>query len=571
MRRHIVHGLLVCSILIGLAHADAGQSPSLTVWAVDPLIKVFRDAVPQAGTEALAEVARGEHASLQVVALCPLNLQQLRAEATPLRHANKADAQLTPRAPRFVGYVPIIEGTPEPSADRVRVPPGLFPDPLLEEESVDVAAGQAQPIWVTVTVPVDATPGRYEGRLQITATAAGQPVTASFPLSVQVYNVVVERSRLWNTNWFWFECMTRYLEIQPEEYSEEWWALLRRYARNIAEHRQNMILISPLERSRFYIDEQGRLAVDFSRFDKIVELFIEEGVIGLIEGGFLALRKGPWTGPFEMITYKIENGEVVSGKAAPGTPEADEFCGWFLPKLVAHLREKGWLNIYFQHIADEPLDHNAKSFRETIAYVKKYAPELRTGDATQAKDTTGLDVWIPMLDWLHKHYAFYRKQQREAGIELWYYTCGVLHGDYSGRFLEQPLLTPRLAYWICFRYELTGYLHWGYNFWMDTHHPYRDLTWSLGSGIFVPAGDAWIVYPGKDGPIDSIRWEAVRDGIVDHELLAQLAERDPETAMNLAKKHILDFNRYDTDVATFRATRDEILERLSRIVATGGS
>ncbi len=566
MRRHIVHGLLVCFLLLSTAHGETG----LTVWAVDPLVKVFRDAVPQAGTEATAEVARGEHVSLQVVVLCPLNMQQLRAEVTPLRLAGNTDAQLTPRAPRFVGYVPIIEGTPEPSADRVRVPPGLFPDPLLETESIDVAAGQAQPIWVTVPVPIDAPSGRYEGRLKITATAGGQTVTAVFPLSVQVYNVVFKRARLWNTNWFFFECMTRYLGIRPEAYSEEWWALLRRYARNMADHRQNMILISPLEQSRFYIDPQGKLAVDFSRFDRIVDIFIEEGVIGLIEGGFLAVRKGPWTGPFVMMTYKIENGEVVSGKAAPGSPEADQFCSWFLPKLVAHLRDKGWLDIYLQHIADEPLDHNAESFREAVAYVKKYAPELRTGDATQAKDTTGLDVWIPMLDWLHKHYAFYRKQQ-QAGNELWYYTCGVLHGDYSNRFLEQPLLTPRLAYWICFRYELTGFLHWGYNYWMDTHHPYRDMTWSLGSGIFVPAGDAWIVYPGKDGPIDSIRWEAVRDGIVDHELLAQLAERDPVAAMNLAKKHILDFNRYNTDVKIFRTTRREILELLSRVVPTGGS
>ena len=60
-----------------------------------------------------------------------------------------------------------------------------------------------------------------------------------------------------------------------------------------------------------------------------------------------------------------------------------------------------------------------------------------------------------------------------------------------------------------------------------------------------------------------IRHEAMRDGIVDHELLSKLAERDPAAAKDLVSRHILDFDEYDTDIATFRKTRRELLKRLS--------
>ena len=80
---------------------------------------------------------------------------------------------------------------------------------------------------------------------------------------------------------------------------------------------------------------------------------------------------------------------------------------------------------------------------------------------------------------------------------------------------------------------------------------------------YLPAGDAWIVYPGRDGPLDSIRHEAMRDGIADYELLSMLGERNPPAAERLVAKHVLDFDRHDCDVKTFRATRRKLLELLS--------
>ena len=80
----------------------------------------------------------------------------------------------------------------------------------------------------------------------------------------------------------------------------------------------------------------------------------------------------------------------------------------------------------------------------------------------------------------------------------------------------------------------------------------------------VPAGDPWIVYPGKDGPLDSIRFEAMRDGIADYELLRQYGQKYPDEAAETARLAVYNFQRYDTDIRSFRMKRRMMLEALSK-------
>ena len=55
----------------------------------------------------------------------------------------------------------------------------------------------------------------------------------------------------------------------------------------------------------------------------------------------------------------------------------------------------------------------------------------------------------------------------------------------------------------------------------------------------------------------------MRDGIADYELRSMLGERNPRAAERVVAKHVLDFDRYNCGVKTFRATRRELLELLS--------
>lgn len=537
----------------------ASAEGALRVWAVDPLEKVFRDAKPNRSGTSGMDAARGEYTSFQIVVRAKKPMTGLRAAVTPF---TMGDESFSARLPRFVGYVPVDRPTQKPSSDRLRPVPADYPDPLLEELNMDVAAGQAQPIWITVKVPEDASPGQYRATVGVVATIDGELAKAQQSLSLRVYPAMIEQTRLWVTEWFGVN--STHMQVNPETQSDEYYELMRRFARNMAEHRHNVAIISPMGRATFGIDANGALTVDFSEFDKWVNIFIEEGVIGLIEGGHIGWRAEGWLSQFRVEIHRAQDGKAISETVEPASAEADAFYKWYFPKLVEHLREKGWLDQYVQHLADEPISMNAKSYQAMADLARKYAPELRIIEACHTKDLVGaMDIWVPQLNYLQTDFSHYQERQR-AGEEVWFYTCVYPQGEYANRFIELPLMKTRLLHWINFKYGITGYLHWGYNQWTKDS-PFTHTTRPHGGPPYLPAGDPWIVYPGKEGPLDSIRFEAMRDGIDDHELLSQLAEHDADAAKRIVEKHIVDFDKYKTDVRTFRKSRRELLQKLSQI------
>lgn len=557
-RKVLIQAVAAVLTLAG-APALAGEQ-AMSVWPVDPLVKVFSDDKPGAPGAAAALAARGEQVSLQIAVRPAAAVSGLRVELTPLTSADGSGA-LQPRSARFVGYVPVDRPMQTPCKDQLRKPPADFPDPLLEVDAMDVAAGRSQPIWITIPVPIDALPGLYSGFAEVSGMTGGEEQRFKQRLEIQVYPVTVVKTRLWVTQWFSPHAL--HMEEQPEPDSDAFYALLARYARNMAEHRQNVALISPLGLATYSLDDDGALAIDFSRFDRWVQVFEKEGVIGLIEGGHIGGRVGGWESNFVVSIQEVKDGRVTARSVAPDAPEAEAFFAKFFPALVTHLKQKGWLDIYRQHLADEPIASNIESYRQMAALLRKYAPALRIIEACHTKDLVGaMDVWVPQLNYLHEDFEHYQVR-KAAGEEIWFYTCVFPQGEYANRFIEQPLIKTRLIHWINFRYGVTGYLHWGYNHW-TADSPFTHTTRPHGGPPYLPAGDPWIVYPGKNGPLDSIRFEAMRDGIVDHELLSMLADKDPVAAQRLAGSLVLAFDRYETDVATFRGIRRELLDTLSK-------
>ena len=98
------------------------------------------------------------------------------------------------------------------------------------------------------------------------ATIAGHAVQVEQRLAVVVYRAVARPGKLWVTEWFALQW--QHLQIAPEPESDQYYALLRRYARNLAEHRHNVALISPLALAQFSVEANGELGIDFARFDR---------------------------------------------------------------------------------------------------------------------------------------------------------------------------------------------------------------------------------------------------------------------------------------------------------------
>ena len=83
--------------------------------------------------------------------------------------------------------------------------------------------------------------------------------------------------------------------------------------------------------------------------------------------------------------------------------------------------------------------------------------------------------------------------------------------------LAMPAARNRALGMQLFKYNIVGFLHWGYNFYntcgsYHTVNPYSDQS----GENWVPAGDMYIVYPGKGGvPMESTRLLVFDDGLKD--------------------------------------------------------
>ncbi len=124
---------------------------------------------------------------------------------------------------RYGAYVPVLETL------------SWAADPLLETQSIDVLANQAQPVWLTLELPRDAAPGIYHGTVRVGCRTRQQ--IAEFTLRVEVLPAVLPEP----TDWTFF--LNMWQDPTPiatahgvEIWSEEHWRLLERYAENLAAH-----------------------------------------------------------------------------------------------------------------------------------------------------------------------------------------------------------------------------------------------------------------------------------------------------------------------------------------------
>lgn len=530
------------------------------IWAVDALLKVFPTTLPPATfqNEIVLSCARNEWESGQIAFRSEADTKALRVTPVALKQID-GNGQIDAANVhcQFEGFIPIKANTPSTPADElICKAPSEVPDVLLEDESIAVSANRTQPIWIGVYVPQKTPAGNYSG--EITVEADGQK--ASIPIKLRVFDFTLPDERhLFVTNWFNTGNIANAHHVELN--SDEFFAVLEKYARNMADHRENVFWVSPWT-IKTYRENDGKLTFDYSIFDRYIQTFLNAGVNDRIEIMHVAHHgEGGWESK-EIILNEVTATDRQTGASIKLSPE--EGLGPFLTGLQNHLEEKNWLSKAMIHISDEPTDHNFEPWKAASQFVHRFAPKLRRIDAIETDGFEDLlEVWVPKLNQVYNWYPYYDKA-RQSGVELWYYICLHPTGRWMNRFLDYPLLKIRLLHWINYRYTITGYLHWGWNFWGDDPFgaPKEDL----------PPGDTHVIYPGKDGPLNSIRWETQRDSLEDFEYLVLLKERRCETAEKLGsainggearsdeycRRIVRSFVDFERDEQTLRSVREKL-------------
>lgn len=524
----------------------------ITFAQVDPLQKVLRETTFFPQFDRTLDYAAGESAVFQFVVRSDVELTDLQVSVEGMENVRLG----------FLGYVSDGYKDNDQGFDAIVSTQNYYPDPIIETSRLDkpVPRENSQPVWVTVDIPRDTPAGTYEGTFVIKGRYEGRRFTFRKDISYTVYPVVLEEPDLWVTNWFSVD-RAEYVfgseKVEPG--SDKYFEFIKMLAEKMKENHHNVMMFN-LSLIDVTLDGE-KYSFDYSLFDKVASIFREAGILKMLEVGHLGGRLGGWDDDFGVRVPLMEGGSLVRRTLPLSDARTRNYCEQFIPSLVNHIKEMGLYDIYVQHIADEPVDANCKSYVAIARYIKQLAPGTRLIEAIHSGNLDDvLDVWVPQLDYFSSNYDFY-KSKMEEGDQVWFYTCMYPHGDYANRFLEQPLLKTRLLHWINYRYGATGYLHWGYNYWHDD--VWSDISTVTSAGSVLPAGDAYIVYPGDGQIYRSIRFEAFRDGIADYTLLKMLAEKNKDAADRLCRSTVFSFRKYDMTSHHFYDTRTEILKLLS--------
>ncbi|OQC14848.1 MAG: hypothetical protein BWX73_01624 [Lentisphaerae bacterium ADurb.Bin082] len=287
------------------------------------------------------------------------------------------------------------------------------------------------------------------------------------------------------------------------------------------------------------------------------------------------------------------------------TPEYELLMADYLGQVHQHLSEKGWLDKAYVYWFDEPDKKDYEFVMNGFRKLKTYAPGLRRMLTEQVEDELigGPNLWCPLTPHVTREQVEERNQQ---GERFWWYVCTGPKAPYATLFIDHPGTEMRVWLWQTWAFGIDGILVWASNYWTSgaaypdpnaPQNPYLDpMGWVSGyatdKGVKRPwgNGDGRFVYPPEaaadgnpaetvlDGPVDSIRWEMLRDGIEDYEYMAILkrliseqgdrltqARRDELNALLTVPESIsTSLTKFTTDPAPIEEHR----EKLARAIAS---
>ena len=573
-RRDIIRGLAAGSFAALGSHAQAEDAPAvvsrdgLRFWLETSLRRVYPTSPPGASTSLEILTARNERISFQAC------FQNGKANSAIVR-CEVLDADGWGARVRRVGFVPMAAlntYVPTEEVEGIGFIPGLCPDPLYPEPTAHAGPHANGVFWISLTVPEGEKPGPRDLRVRLTFEneygyvdfVRPEKWSVELPVRVVVHPLTIGPRRDFPvTQWLSADSIWEWYRIPP--CSERFWTLASAYLKDLATHGVD-VAYTPLLNNRHEVLERPAQLLRVHRTGPDTYDFDFEDVRRWVRTALAAgARLIEWPHFFTPAPTSAKHPQRIFERDAKGfgpllwpaeTGATSDvyraFLKQFLPAFRTFLQEEGVLDRSLFHCADEPDgDVQMADYRKARALLAELAPWMKVMDAMSdprfATERLS-DMPIPSIATAP---AF-----TQAGCPAWAYFCCGPRDRYLQRLLDTPLPKIRMAGWLFFRLQARGFLHWGHNYWFvfctsRIGDPFADA--SVGAWPGLPYGDPFVVYPGPEGPIDSIRWEVFSESLQDYALL-QAAGVRPDDALLAPIKDYADFPKTINWLAAARRT-----------------
>lgn len=485
-------------------------------------------------------------------------------------------------AVRSAGLVPSELPTyPDHDDIILRSTPGLYPDPLYpidEIEGITVFPGQWRSIWVTVNVDEAAVPGIHN--IKIVFETDNGDVLVEEIYELEVIPAKLPEQTLIHTQWFHTDCIATHYDV--EVFSEEHWELIGQFVKTAVNHGINMILTPiftpPLDTEvggerptvqLVEVEKSGQhYRFNFEKLKRWIELCRNQGV-EYFEFSHLFTQWGAKHAPKIMGNDYGEYKRFFGWETDAAGEEYRQFLGQFLPELVKFIRQHQLEHQSYFHVSDEPGLRDLESYQKASEIIQQYLNEFPIIDALsdyQFYERGFVKNPIPANNYIEPFL--------EHGVEnLWTYYCCGQYKKVSNRFFSMPSFRNRVHGIQLYKYNLAGFLHWGYNFWYSQFSkkpidPFKNTD----ANYSFPSGDAFVVYPGENGPIESIRLEVLYEALQDIRALRLLEDYiGRDNVIELLEEKLeqeITFSEYPLDAQWYVQKREQINREIKKWVCS---
>ncbi len=499
-------------------------------WLCSPLQRLFPRTPAQPNREWSYDAALNERFSFQVGLRDEVaDLQQVHG-ATAVTCRVTAPRGWTVRV-RRVGHVPVAHrntATPASDIDGVANYPGFIPDPLFDEDELTLPPAETQSFYVTLVPARRARPGTFPVTVTL-AQKEGKTIRAH-TARVTLHDVIIRPRRAFPVvQWFYADQLIDW--YKTDLFDDRFFKIAESYFRNLAAHGQDTAYVPvftppldgvkrPTQLLRVTRRGKDRYAFDWSDVRTYVRLMQACGLKHFEWTHFFtqwgvrhAIRIYEGQGRGETLLWPPETGATSGAYRA--------FLAQFLPELKAFCEREKILKRSFFHVSDEPHGEEARvNYIQARALLKELAPWMRVMDALSEIEFGRGGLTDTPVASISTALRFV-----EEGIPCWCYFCCGPRGRFLNRLLDTPLAKIRMSGWLFYRWPFGGFLHWGYNYWCKSQTRTLIDPFTVQDGGKWPGwafGDTFLVYPGPEGPIDSLRWEAFADSLQEYALLQTL-------------------------------------------------
>lgn len=501
-------------------------------------------------------------------------------------HAGRAIVRVEGELARFASVrsvknipvdIPTFPGCDD--GNYLRTSPGLYPDllqPLHYGGAVSIMKDQTQSAWIEFDLDGSVGAGTYPTAVTLVDGLGNEVARQS--MDVTVIGASLPEQELILTQWFHVDCLANYYRV--DAWSEEHWRIVENFARTAQRNGINLLL-TPIftpaldttvggERTTVQLIDVYKngdaYTFSYDKLDRWIDMCNRVG-IKYFEIAHLFTQWGTAHAPKVMATVDGEYKKIFGWETEAAGEEYSTFLRTFLPDFLAHMKARGDDGRCYFHISDEPNTEQLESYKAAKAVVADILEGYPIMDALSNFEFFRQGI-VPLPIPSNDHVEPFI----EAGVPgLWtYYCCGQCV-NVSNRLMAMPSWRNRSIGYQMYKYDIAGFLQWGYNFYntcgsTDPINPFLDAC----GECWVPGGDTYSVYPGLDGTAwESLRILVFHDALQDIRAMKLAEQYYGKDAVIAAAEEILGeikFSKCATDADSILSMRQKINEMIAKAV-----